>query len=242
MTTLHTEAPTCWPSQPMLPGQAAAPEGPIDMTMMYVVHHAFRRDLRAFAAAADRTPVSDRMTWHALATRWDHFSTVLHHHHRGEDVGVWPVLMERADDCERAVLDAMEAEHSEIDPMLEASSAAYRTLALTGDESVRADLAATLHAAVDSLGRHLAHEEGEAIPLIQKYVTPEEWTAIEAENFQKDVPPALMIAMVPWIMHELPISIQARLGADAPLPMRVIWRLTRGGFARRERIAFRYLA
>ena len=34
-----------------LPGQAAAPDGPVDMTMMYLSHHAFRRDLAAFAEA-----------------------------------------------------------------------------------------------------------------------------------------------------------------------------------------------
>lgn len=239
--TLHGTTLPVWPAQPMLPGQAAAPEGPIDMTMMYVLHHAFRRDLRAFAAAAERTPLIDRMTWQCLRARWEHFATALHHHHRGEDHGVWPVLMDRADDSERAVLDAMEAEHSEIDPMLEASGAAYRTLALTPDETARADLTATLSTAAESLGRHLAHEEGEAIPLVQKYVTPDEWTAIEHEHFQKGITPAVMIAMVPWMMHELPVGIQARLLAAAPLPVRVAWRLTRGGFARRERIAFRYL-
>jgi hypothetical protein len=134
----------------------------------------------------------------------------------------------------------MEAEHSEIDPMLEASSAAYRTLALTGDEQVRADLAATLKEAVESLGRHLAHEESEAIALIQKYLTAKEWAAIEEANFRKGTAPTFMVAIIPWIMHELPIGTQARLVADAPLPMRVIWRLTRGGFARRERMTFRY--
>ena len=33
-----------------LPGQTATVGGPLDMTMMYVMHHAFRRDLRALAA------------------------------------------------------------------------------------------------------------------------------------------------------------------------------------------------
>ncbi|WP_440301887.1 hemerythrin domain-containing protein [Intrasporangium sp.] len=239
--TLHTETPTAWPTQLMLPGQVAAPEGPIDMTMMYVMHHGFRRDLRAFAASAEKTPVTDRMTWQSLANRWDLFSQALHHHHRGEDDHIWPALMDRAEECERAVLEAMEAEHGEIDPMLEASSAAYRTLALTGDEAVRAELAATLKAAVDSLGRHLAHEESEAIPLIQKYIAGDEWTAIE-ETLQKGSGPAFVIAVVPWLMHELPVSAQARLAAEAGLPMRVVWRLTRGAFARRERIAFRYAA
>jgi hypothetical protein len=38
--------------QLMLPGQAAAPEGPVQAMPMYLMHHAFRRDLAAFAAAA----------------------------------------------------------------------------------------------------------------------------------------------------------------------------------------------
>ena len=40
------------PRQLTLPGQAATADGPLDMTMMYVMHHAFRRDLRALARAA----------------------------------------------------------------------------------------------------------------------------------------------------------------------------------------------
>ena len=63
MTTTTTPA---WPTQLLLPGQAAAPEGPVDMIMMYVMHHAFRRDLTAFAAAAAATPVDDQPTWQAL--------------------------------------------------------------------------------------------------------------------------------------------------------------------------------
>ena len=49
-----------------LPGQAAAPDGPLDMTMMYVMHHAFRRDLRALARAARVTPLGDRVAWREL--------------------------------------------------------------------------------------------------------------------------------------------------------------------------------
>ena len=45
--------------QVLLPGQAAAPEGPVDMIMMYVMHHAFRRDLAAFAARVPSVAVED---------------------------------------------------------------------------------------------------------------------------------------------------------------------------------------
>ena len=100
----HTEIDPTWPAQIRLPGQTAAHPGPVDMTMMYVMHHAFRRDLAAFAAAAAATPVADREAWAALAERWELFSSALHHHHSGEDTGLWPLLMDRTDDDGRAVL------------------------------------------------------------------------------------------------------------------------------------------
>ncbi len=87
-----------WPEQIRLPGQAAAHPGPVDMTMMYLMHHAFRRDLAGFAAAAGTTPVADRESWQALAERWELFSFALHHHHTGEDDGLWPALLDRADE------------------------------------------------------------------------------------------------------------------------------------------------
>ena len=55
-----------WPTQLLLPGQAAAPEGPVDMSMMYLMHFGFRRDLTAFAAAAAAT----RSPTGTLGPRW----------------------------------------------------------------------------------------------------------------------------------------------------------------------------
>ena len=110
--------------QVRLPGQAAAPDGPLDLTMMLVVHRAFRRDLENFAAAAARTPVSDRAAWAALDERWQLFADGLHHHHSVEDDRLWPALDSAAraagEDDASEVLTAMAAEHSMIDPLLEA--------------------------------------------------------------------------------------------------------------------------
>ena len=58
MTALNDRGPIL--DQIHLPGQAAAPAGPVDMTAMFVMHWAFRRDLDRFAAAVIRTPVEDR--------------------------------------------------------------------------------------------------------------------------------------------------------------------------------------
>ena len=239
---MTTTTPHTWPAQPMLPGQAAAPEGPVDMTMMYVMHHAFRRDLRMFAAAATATPASDRDAWRALAARWDTFSHVLHAHHTGEDTGLWPALLERATEEEAATLDAMEAEHATIDPILTASAAGLAVLAERADEAVRAELAEQLAAARDSLAHHLEHEETDAIALVQKYLTPDDLQRIEETHFKKKESPAQLARIVPWIAHQLPAEVRERLLRDHGLPMRLLWLATRGRFERLEARATRHVA
>lgn len=237
---MTTTNPTHVP-QLRLPGQAAAHPGPVDMTLMYVMHHGFRRDLAAFAAAAQATPASDRATWQALARRWATFAMVLHHHHSGEDAGVWPTLLERTDDAGRSVLAAMEAEHAEIDPALEACGAGFARLAAQADEDARAALAVRLAATREALARHLEHEETEAIAIIQTVLTDAEWQAMDKEYFQKNASLSVITTLVPWALHGLDAATLDTIMAHATVPHRVMWALTRGGFARREREAFRYV-
>src|ERR1700755_1791807 len=85
--------------QLFLPGQAAAPDGPVDVAPMYVMHRAFRRDLDAFAAVVPVVAVADRARWALIARRFEFFGTVLHKHHHGEDVALWPLLADRGADA-----------------------------------------------------------------------------------------------------------------------------------------------
>jgi hemerythrin-like domain-containing protein len=235
---------TTYPDQLTLSGQAAAPGGPVDMTMMYVIHHAFRRDLTRFAAAVEATPLEARSTWAALAGRWSAFFDVLHHHHSGEDAGIWPFLLERASDDERATLLAMEDEHSHIDPLL--TSCAEGLTLLAGDrvgldaEDVRAALVVRVAATRDALSRHLAHEESEAMAILQRHMTQAEWERIEKEHFHKKESLSKLMFLVSWIAEELPADVRTRLLDDAGLPMKLVWLLGRRGFRRTERAAFGY--
>jgi hypothetical protein len=211
------------------------------MHMMYVMHHAFRRDLGAFAAAAAVTPSSDRATWQALARRWELFGMALHHHHAGEDAGLWPRLLEVADEQGRATLEAMEAEHEEIDPMLEACAAGFARLARFDDEDARRALAVRLVAARESLARHLAHEEGDAIAIVQQHLTDEDWLALEEEHFRARLSLGRTIALVAWAAHEVPDEARSYVFRKAGLPFRVLWLFGRRPFLRQERAAFRYV-
>ena len=237
-----TPQQTAWPRQLRLPGQADTPEGPVDMSMMYLMHHAFRRDLAAFARAVPRTPLSDTATWRALLQRWEVFAEVLHHHHDGEDTWLWPALMEKADAAERETLRAMEAEHEEIDPLLATCRAGLQVLATHGAEGradARAALAVRMTAARESLARHLAHEERDAMRILQRHITPEEHETIH-ERFAQGLRPRQLLALVPWALHEVPEDVHRDLRRQARPAQRVVWRLTHRRFERLDRQAFRH--
>ena len=240
MTTTTIE----YPDQLTLPGQAAAPGGPVDMTMMYLMHHAFRRDLRRFADAVAATPVSDRLTWQALASRWDTFFVILHHHHTGEDAGIWPYLLERADLDERAHLEAMEEEHSHIDPLLTSVAEGFEALGRgplpEHPEHVRATLHARLEETRDSLAAHLAHEETSAMAILQRHMTPSDWERIEREHFKADEHPVALKFMLPWLAEEVPPRKLDEVFAGRGQAFRALWWLTRGAFRRAELRTFRF--
>jgi hypothetical protein len=230
--------------QLLLPGQAAAPEGPIDLTPMWLMHHAFRRDLAAFVAAAENTPCEDGATWQALHQRWQRFAAVLHHHHSGEDQFIWPVLLEAVDAAGdaagRETLEAMEAEHGEIDPMLERCARGFAAMARRPDEETRSELATCIATTRERLAAHLGHEERDAMVLVQRLLTPEQWHAMDkqigAGYPAKEVPFTLA-----WVMHGLPAVAVPRAKAFLGTGAYTLWSLAfRRGFERREREAFRY--
>ena len=219
-----------------LPGQAAAPAGPADLSMMYVLHHGFRRDLACFAAAARRTPIEDRATWRALLVRWDLFAVLLHDHHHKEDEILWPLLRERVtaagDDAAAGVLDAMEAEHGRIDPALDAVRAGLAVLADRPDAEERRTLAEAIDAARAVLDGHLGHEERDAIAILQAHVGGEEWAHLERTRFRGGLSARILLAMLPWAVKGLPEPVATGLLAEAGAPFRAMLRLGRRRFGR----------
>ncbi len=115
-----------------LPGTDAARHGAghADLAIMLAAHRAFRRDLTRLARAASAAASSgtDPARRRSLAAGWELFKHELHLHHTAEDEIIWPALRPRLEHSEhaRSVLDAMEEEHSRIDPLLAAVDAALQ--------------------------------------------------------------------------------------------------------------------
>jgi hemerythrin-like domain-containing protein len=226
-----------------LPGQAHVAEGPLDLNGMYMAHHAFRRDLARFAVAARETPLDAADVWRALAVRWEQFSGILHHHHTTEDDVLWPQLLEIVDadgnTSGRATLEAMEAEHALIDPLLAACAAGFASMAQQPDAATQDRLAGSTEAARDTLSDHMGHEETEALPMVQQLLSAEGWERVEkAAGSGKSVTDLLFL--VPWVADGLtPEQLESAFRSVGQAP-RVILALTRRRYARHEAVAFRY--
>ena len=132
---------------------------------------------------------------------------VLHHHHTVEDEALWPLLLQRvrgAEDSQAVdILQAMEAEHSEFDPMLEHCRADLHRLSIRDDEVARSAFQTHVVAFREQLREHLAHEETDAMRLVQQYVTAADWKKAEKSAY-KFATLELLRFLVPWSSHRLP--------------------------------------
>lgn len=231
------------PVQLDLPGQTHVADGPHDQAGMYVMHHAFRRDLARFEDAVRQTPLGDGATWRALAGRWAAFTEVLHHHHRVEDESIWPLVIghaqERGDAEAVETLAAMEAEHGTIDPALAACAEGFAAMV----EHPCADHRNALDVRVTDLRAglldHLRHEETGALPLVQVLLSEEEWAGCE-KAAGKAYPLRRIPFILPWAMAGLPDEVVGRFLGDAAPPFKHVLRLLRPRFERGEARAFRY--
>jgi hemerythrin HHE cation binding domain-containing protein len=165
-----------------LPGTDAARHGTgdADLTIMLAAHRAFRRDLTRLARAAARPAGalrSEPARRRSVAAGWELFKRELHLHHTAEDEIIWPALRPRLAHSEHAlsVLDAMEEEHSRIDPLLAAVDAAFAGAPEARDWPGEDRLADVIDELTSTLTGHLIHEERDGLPLIGVALTAAEW-------------------------------------------------------------------
>jgi hypothetical protein len=187
----------------------------INFTEMYVTHDGFRRDLARMAEAA----AAGRAGAPKVREGWETFKRQLQVHHTVEDAWLWPKLEERLagrpDDL--ALLAEMEAEHAVIDPQLEAIDAALA--AGSGDVAARV---AELRTALE---QHLAHEEADALPLIQSVMTPKDWAGFRGAMARRQRLSGAS-EWIPWITDGMPPADARRWLQRMPPPLRLLNRLS----------------
>ena len=211
-----------------MPGADAARHGTgdADLTIMIAAHDAFRRDLTRLArtVAAGRSDPARRQS---VTAGWELFKRQLHMHHTAEDEIIWPAMRPRLAHSETAlsVLDALEAEHERIDPLLAAVDAAFAQHdASPGDGWPAGDgLADVIDVLASTLTGHLAHEERDGLPLIGVALTAAEWRRVGFKIARKNGM-AAGGEMFAWILDGAGRQDASASLGTLPPPLRLIYR------------------
>jgi iron-sulfur cluster repair protein YtfE (RIC family) len=200
-------------------------QGTVDFPLMYAAHDAFRRDLRCLASAVEAGQTAEA----ASRAGWATFKNQLRVHHAAEDTSLWPPLRQKVTRPEDvAVLDAMEAEHARLGPLLsqvDASLAAPDHAGLTENAGALAE----------TLAAHMQHEENQALPLGEAHLGPDGWAA-----FRKATGKIQGLRggaeFFPWTLDGAPAGTSRRVLGMLPPPARLLYRAVwRPGYARTPR-------
>lgn len=191
----------------------------LDMTMMYAVHDALRRDLRQIERLARAKDESSQLLWSGLG--WQLFTKFLQVHHGAEDASIWPVVRARvADQADRLeLLDDMEAEHEALDPLLADIDTALRDHDHDHGHKRLGDLVGEL---VGKLSYHLDDEESRALPLIDATMTPQEWKVFSEDHRNRVGTDARQF--LPWLLDCVPDEAAAVFLERIPAPMVAAYR------------------
>ncbi|MDT5067305.1 MAG: hypothetical protein QOK02_3460 [Mycobacterium sp.] len=188
-----------------------------DVTMMYAVHNAFRRDLsRMRSATADLNKPAVRK---AMTTCWHTFYRYLSIHHTAEDEALWPPMRKKLGGHEQAerLLGQMVDEHSALDPLLEEIDNALRQGQSARLDSLFVEL-------TDVLGNHFEHEETAALPLVRQTLSTREWDAFGADQ-RRRIGFRGAAWFFPWLLDEAPQDIRDFVLSLVPPPVRLVNRM-----------------
>lgn len=161
---------------------AAAGPPMADTSDMYAVHRVFRDALESAPSYVGGAG-SDAQRVELVGGYYDNVLALLAVHHEGEDLLLWPRLLERLPDSAdriRAVAD----QHGDLHDLLPAARAAVAQWVASPDDTTEAALLAALDAMAAPLLRHLDQEEEVILPLAGQVITAPEWGELPEHGTQ----------------------------------------------------------
>ncbi|RAN99872.1 hypothetical protein GUI43_05901 [Micromonospora noduli] len=194
-------------------------EAMADVRDMYMAHSALRREFSLLPQLVRDVTPGDTTRAEVVGGHAEMLCHILHLHHEGEDLLLWPRLLERGGAEAAAIVPTMEAQHHAIEDAHAAVLALlpqWRRTARGGEQL--ADALEQLRAA---LIEHMALEESEILPLAQRHVTAREWMQLGEHGMSKSPKKQLPLAFGLAMYEGDPEVVKAVL-AHAPLPARLL--------------------
>ena len=193
-----------------------------DVNEMVVIHRVFRREFAAIPQLVRRVREGDTARARVVA---DHLALImagLHMHHTGEDIVLWPLLLERAAPS-TALVETMQDQHHRVDEYADqveplASAWSQAPSVVRGEQ-----LAQLVEQLSRALLQHLDLEEREILPLVSRHISVREWDSL-GEHGKDSMPSRQLPLMFGAILEEADSVERERMLAHLPAPIRLLMR------------------
>jgi len=205
---------------------APIPEGPL----LCQATAGMRRIHRVFLWAYDEAPglvlsvtAGDRERSAYVGEVLGNFDKLLHVHHEGEDLLMYPKLAARAPACALHVKEML-GQHAAVAERLVAIAPLREDWTRTADPASGEDLAAKYKSLSELLQVHLRREVTEVTPAVDRVLTVKEMDEMASHGvdaFDKRV----VLAYLGMILATNPPEDQREFLNDIPLPIRLVYRL-----------------
>jgi len=194
---------------------------PIDVREMAIVHRTFERvyDEAAQLVRSAKAPTSDRATF--LADFIDFGVLMLHHHHEGEDEGLYPILIARVPE-QAASTEGIEHEHQLVKDALDDVSKACALWRRDPTQENGASLADAIGRLRSVLGAHTKDEEEKVVPLAAVTLSQKEWDAF-GDRAVAQIPRKWKPIAFGMMLEPLNASERELMKSKLPAPVRLLY-------------------
>ena len=232
------------PNRPNQPNQFDVHElsrSGADLSGYLAIHQAMRVANEQLVQGIGTAPVADPKRAAALGRWFRGYSDELRTHHHIEDDIVFPQLVERVP-AYAEYNDALTGDHHYLDRVIDALRDALADWARHSAESDAArdaryralDLAVELR---DFLDEHLAIEDADVLPMIERHFTADEYVVLEKQA-GKAITIRQAMFTAPWYMATVDAETAARTLREAPRALRIVYAVSRRSYARLVANAF----
>ncbi|MFJ5215708.1 hemerythrin domain-containing protein [Streptomyces sp. NPDC088354] len=190
-----------------------------DVRDMYMAHTMLRREFGLLPKLVRDVEPYDTKRSEVVGAHVQLVCDILHFHHEGEDVILWPLLHERGGEEAEAIVPVMEEQHHAIEAAHGAAMRLlpeWRSTARGGHE-----LADAFDRLLVTLLEHMAMEKERILPLAEKYVTATEWRQL-GEHGMGAVPKKALPLAFGMAMYEGDPEVIKAVLTEAPRPARMV--------------------
>ncbi len=224
-----------------LPGETAppVPDGPklCDGNDMRILHNAFLWGYEEAPRLVRGAAPGDVARSEFLGQWLADLDATLHTHHESEDELLWDKLEQRAPACALHV-GQMRAHHAQVAELLEEASPLLARWRATADPAVGEQLADAYDRMLAVLKVHLRREVVEVVPVAERVVTKEEWTAM-ADHSVGVIPKSRLLPQLGMLLANSTPADRQNFYAGMPLSVKVLWRLVgKRQYAKQFRLLF----